>query len=358
MHKVGDIGSGMPKRLRRPVNEETTMPFISILRSKFVVSALFSCLLAAGSVQSAELSGVKTEAGELRMGMDPWIGYGPWYIAQQKGIFKKNGLNDVQLVNFDEYKDRLAAFASGQMDFMNLPTQAALQLLETGVPVHIVLLLDFSLDADAILGDRVNSITDLKGKKVAYEESSTSDILLNYALSQNGMSISDIERAPMTASQAGTALVAGQVPVAVTYEPYISAALNANKDAKIVYSAGKDPGLISDVLVVSDRALKEKPGQIMALIRSWQDAIATYNQDAKGSRAIIANAVGSDEKSLETAFNGVKFYNIADNKKALSGQFTAVTINDVKKASLTAKIINKDVDTTHLVDDSFVKSVK
>ena len=44
-----------------------------------------------------------------------------------------------------------------------------------------MLLEDLSTKADAILaGPGVNTIKDLKGKKVAYEEGTTSDILLRY----------------------------------------------------------------------------------------------------------------------------------------------------------------------------------
>lgn len=334
------------------------MSFVSAIRQRMAACVLVMSCLTTPFVQAEDLSQIKPESTDLRMGLNAWIGYGPWLIAQQKGLFKKNGLDGVQISNFNEDKDRLAAFASGQIDFMNLPTQAVLQLAESGVAVKIVLLLDFSLDADAIIADKVASIADLKGKRVAYEESSTSDILLNYALAKNGMSIADIERVPMSASQAGTALVAGQVPVAVTYEPYISAAMAANPDVKLLYSAGAEPGLISDVLVVSERAWKEKRGQIMALVRSWQDAIAEYQKDVPAGRQMIAKGVGSPVSDLETAFNGVQFYSVADNQQALSGTFSQKTLGDVKQAAQLAKIISSDVDTTNLIDDSFVKAVK
>ena len=38
------------------------------------------------------------------------------------------------------------------------------------------------------------------------------------------MTIDDIEKVPMPAADAGAALIAGQVPVAVTYEPYLTLA--------------------------------------------------------------------------------------------------------------------------------------
>ncbi|WAH61722.1 ABC transporter substrate-binding protein (plasmid) [Pseudomonas silvicola] len=70
----------------------------------------------------------------------------------------------------------------------------------------------------------VGSVKELKGKQVAYEEGTTSDILLRSALASAGLSFSDIKPVPMPAASAGSAILAGRVPVAVTYEPYLSVA--------------------------------------------------------------------------------------------------------------------------------------
>ena len=88
----------------------------------------------------------------------------------------------------------------------------------------------------------VTDIKGLKGKQVAYEEGTTSDILLNYALAQNGMTIADIEKVPMPASDAGAALIAGKVPVAVTYEPYLTLAMQQNPKVKMIYSGRRESG--------------------------------------------------------------------------------------------------------------------
>ena len=109
------------------------------------------------------------EAGTFKMGIEPWLGYGQWYIAQEKGLFAKNGLKDVQIVNFSEDKDINAALASGQLDAANIATHTAMGMVAAGLPVKIVLLLDVSMKADAIIaGKGINTIADLKGKQVAY----------------------------------------------------------------------------------------------------------------------------------------------------------------------------------------------
>lgn len=52
----------------------------------------------------------KQEPATVRIGTQPWIGYGPWWIAKEQGIFEKNGLQ-VELVDFVEDKEVNAAFA-------------------------------------------------------------------------------------------------------------------------------------------------------------------------------------------------------------------------------------------------------
>ena len=101
----------------------------------------------------------------------------------------------------------------------------------------------------------------------------------------------------MPAADAGSALIAGKVPVAVTYEPYISLAKAQNAKINLLFSAGENPGLISDVFVVREDYLAEKPGQVLALLKSWDAALADYKADTNGGRAIISEAVGAKPKN-------------------------------------------------------------
>ena len=164
-------------------------------------------------------------ATTVRIGTQPWIGYGPWWIAQEKDIFAKYGI-EAEMLDFVTDTEVNAAFASGNMDVANVATHTAIKLFANGVDLKVVLLEDVSTTADAILApSAISTIADLAGKTVAYEEGSTSDLLLNYALAENNMKLSDIVAAPMPAADAGAALIAGQVDAAVTYEPYISEAI-------------------------------------------------------------------------------------------------------------------------------------
>ena len=326
--------------------------------SMFVVLGVSLVLAACGSSGDSGGGGgdipSKPESGTFRMGIEPWLGYGPWRIAEEKGFFKKNGI-DVEITNFTTDDQINAAFAAGKLDGTNIATHTALRFAASGLPIKITLLEDESTTADAIMsGKDVKSVKDMKGQKVAYEEGTTSDILLSYALAQNGLTKDDITSVPIPAADAGTTFIAGKVPFAVTYEPYLTTALNEDSNAKLLYTAGEKPGIVSDVFVASEDTVNNKPGQLLALAKSWNEAVEYYYSNTAEAQAIIEKSVGADPGSLKTAFAGVKFYTLDEMKDLLNGEFADQTITDVYNAAKDAGLIDGSVDPKNLIDTQFV----
>lgn len=245
-------------------------------------------------------------------------------LPKKRAFFAARGVN-VQLINFIQDQDVNAALASKRLDGANIATHTALKFVDRGVDIRLVLLMDASYEADAIIADSaIKSIKDLRNKRVAFEEITTSDLLLTYALRQNGMTKSDIRPVPMPAADAGTAVIAGRVDVAVTYEPYLTTALKRSEKHYLLYTARSKPGLISDALAVRSEVLENNPAAVRAMILAWQDALdymASHPQEAK---EILARNVGSSLEELEPALAGVKFYDLDENKTALEGEFKDV----------------------------------
>jgi NitT/TauT family transport system substrate-binding protein len=324
------------------------------------ITAVATTLVAATALTACSSSGDDSADGAggtttVRMATLPWIGYGPWYIAEDQGIFAANDLA-VEQTTFNTDADLNAAFISGKVDVANVATHTALLMAQSGVPIKIVQIEDVSTTADAIVVPAgVDSIEDLEGLRIAYEQGTTSDLLLNYALSTAGMTLDDVVPVPMAASNAGTALLGGQVDAAVTYEPYITTALDQGGDFSLLFSAGELPGLISDVLVVSDDYIESNGDTVGALVDSWGSAVESYDSDTEGGRAIIAEGVGEDAEALGTAFDGVSFYDSEENASDLGGSFSTETIPLVLKAAESAGIITGDVDLDGLVDTQFVE---
>lgn len=301
------------------------------IRYLLPLSVLFLAVVVGGCVPAtpapaapaAPPTEVSAQLPLLRVGTQPWIGYGPWWIALEKGFFEKRGVK-VELIDFVTDQDLNSGLASGQFDGANIATHTSAFLVNAGVDLKLVLLLDASYEADAIIaGPGIETIADLKGKKVAFEEGSTSDLLLSYALMQNGMTKDDIEVVPMPAADAGAAAVAGRVDVAVTYEPYISAALAKGEGYRIIYSAGVKPGLIGDFLAFPQEVLDSKGDAVRKMILAWQDAMDFLQENPDEGQAIIANAVGSDLEEFKTAWKGVKLYDLEENKQMFQGEIQA-----------------------------------
>jgi len=186
------------------------------------------------------------------------------------------------------------------------------------------------------------AIKDLKGKSVAYEYGATSDLLLNYALKQNGMSKDDIKPVPMAAADAGLALISGRVDIAVTYEPYISAALREGKGYKRLYTAAERPGLISDLAVAERNFIEKNPDIIKALTLAWDDAVTYLNTHPAEGGKIIADAVGSPMDEFKVAFEGVRVYDLKGNNEAFQGEFLK-TFNEV--GQIMAQLNPKEIKT-------------
>ena len=266
----------------------------------------------------------------VSMGTQPWIGYGPWYIAKEKGFDKQHGVA-LNLVVFSTDSDVTSAFASGQINSTNAASASAARLLSSYQDQTIVLFEDISTTADAIIaGPSISTVQDLKGKKVAFEEGTTSDLLLRYALSTAGLTINDIQVVTTPAGSAGAALISGDVDAAVTYEPYVSGAIDAKEGVRRIFTAEEKPGLISDLLTVQTKWAKENPEAVQGLLAAWNDAIEYLRSNPEDGHAIIANAIGAKLEDVTSSFDGVKFYDLAQSNAFLANDFPDLS-NEVQR---------------------------
>jgi NitT/TauT family transport system substrate-binding protein len=289
-----------------------------LLSLVLAAGVIVASLGATGCGSSSSSSGGATT---LKMGIEPWIGYGPWWIAKDQGYDKKHGFT-LELTNFTTDSDLNAAFAAGKVDASNLALNNAWTLLAADRPMQLVLFEDISKTADAILaGPGINSVADLRGKSVAYEEGSTSDVLLRYALAQNDMTIDDVDAVHLPAAQAGSAAIAGRVDAAVTYEPYLTAAISKGSGFHLIYTADERPGLISDQLAVNKDFAEANPDLISNALRAWNDGVQFYRTHPAEAQAIIAKHVGESPADLAPTFKGVQLFDVSQSQQFLTQEF-------------------------------------
>src|SRR5689334_15605801 len=134
-------------------------------RRSLLFGAAGAALLAACGNES-EPSG-PGGSGAITLGFSAWPGWFPWQVAQEKGMFAKNGV-EVELKYFDSYTDSLNALATGNLTCNSQTLNDTLSSVSGGSKQTIVLLNDNSTGNDQIIaGPGIRTVAELKGKKVA-----------------------------------------------------------------------------------------------------------------------------------------------------------------------------------------------
>ena len=172
-----------------------------------------SASLIAGSVLLGLIIGGSAAAEPLKLAHSTWVGYGPLYIAKEKGFFDEEGL-EVELIVMEDPKLRFPALAAGQIDVAVSTVDTVLNYLSDQQGYRYLFAIDNSKGGDGIVAAKdIESVADLKGKSVAYAEGSVSQFYLGDLLKKAGLSLEDVETMNMTAGDAGAAYVpSGSTP--------------------------------------------------------------------------------------------------------------------------------------------------
>lgn len=231
------------------------------------------------------------QAETLKLAHSTWVGYGPFYIARDKGFFKEEGV-DIELVIMEDTPAKMGALQAGQVDLVASTVDEFPIYMPPGKVLRYILAVDNSKGGDGIVALKdIKSISDLKGKKVAFETGSVSQFFLNAVLKEAGMSESDIEVVNMTATDAGVAFAAGQVDAAVTWEPALSQGANSANGHLLLSSADK-PGLITDVVAVTPETQARYGEELKAFVRAWYRALDFIKTNPDEANQIMAEGVG------------------------------------------------------------------
>lgn len=211
-------------------------------------------------------------AAPLKIAYSDWPGWVAWDIAIQKGFFEKHGV-EVEMKWFD-YMPSMDAFAAGQVDGVSVAHVDSLVLNATGARNIMVLLNDMSYGNDKVVArPGINSIKDLKGKKVAVEVGVVSHLFLIKALEANGMTEDDIEIINTPNHMTAQVFASGAVDAIAAWQPASGQALKAVTNSKQLFTTKDAPGLIYDSLVVSPKSLMTHKEDWEKVIAAWYDVV-------------------------------------------------------------------------------------
>ena len=121
-------------------------------------------ILIAGAILLGLVTAGSATAEPLKLGHSTWVGYGPLYVAQEKGYFDEEGV-EVELIVMEDPKIRFPALAAGQIDVAVTTVDTMLNFLNENQSYVYLFALDDSKGGDGIVANKdIESLADLRNR--------------------------------------------------------------------------------------------------------------------------------------------------------------------------------------------------
>jgi NitT/TauT family transport system substrate-binding protein len=310
----------------------------------------FIALAAAAFALAAQAQDTK-----VTVAISGWTGFAPLTLANEAGLFKKQGL-DVTIKKIPQ-KDRHLAIASGDVQCAATTVETWIVWNANGVATTQIFQLDKSYGADGmVVKPGIQKVADLKGKTVAASAPGTAPYFtLAWFLKKNGLTLKDVNIVNLEPQAAANAFIAGnaQLDAGMTYEPYLSA-VRAKPEAGKIIATTLDYPMVMDTFGCTPKFLADNPKAAQGLTNGYFEALEMIQKDPKKSFEIM----GADVKQSADAFEGsqkfLRWQDKAANQKFFAGEHAAFS-KEAADLLLEAGIIRQIPDLTKLADTRFIK---
>ncbi|MGE4471041.1 MAG: ABC transporter substrate-binding protein [Desulfovibrio sp.] len=287
-----------------------------------------------------------------------WVGYGPLYIAKEKGFFDKYDL-DVELLIIEDESQYAAALASGNIDGLGNVLDREVIHFAKGTDEVVLFAMDESTGGDGIVaGPGIQTLADLKGRTIGLDKSSTSYFFFLTALHAAGVEEAGVNIMEMGASDAGAAFVAGRLDAAVTWEPWLTNA-GQREGGHVLVDSSDYPRTIVDVFVLRKAFAEAHPEAPVGLTKAWFEAVEWYAAHPDQGNAIMGKAMGLPASDMAAMASGVTFFDKAGNLDFFDRNAANNIFEVAQRAGSfwQAKgILSRPLDVDALVTDQYVQA--
>ena len=202
---------------------------------------------------------------------------------------------NIKWTKFDSGADVNTAFIAKQVDFGALGSSPVARGLSAplNIAYSVAFILDVAGDNEALVarnGSGIETIADLKGKRVATPFASTAHYSLLAALALNGLSASDVQLIDLQPQAILAAWERGDIAAAYSWLPTLDQ-LQKNGKTLITSRELADRGKPTlDLAVVSNTFAKDNP----AVVDVWRQQQARALREIKDDPAAAAKAVAAE----------------------------------------------------------------
>ena len=312
---------------------------------KIITSVMAIAMIGAmtGCSKTVEVTTKVSDAKEttLRLGVMGSIDAIPLVIAKEKGYFEKEGINlDLQI--FKAAKDRDAALQAKELDGV-LADEVAMSIYQnSGINMQITGATNGVYTLVAGKDSGIDSITDLKGKKMGISERTMMDYLADYIATENGMEAKDIEKIAIPAMPARLeALRNNQIDAAILPAPFNDIAIaDGSKEITKIYNSEI---MISSLGFLQD-IIDSNPDAIKGFYKAYNEAIEYVNNtDISEYEDIVISTVGYSEDARGNIVLPEFKLNYLPSEERVQAVFDWTFENKIIDKKLNAKDVINDI---------------
>lgn len=289
----------------------------------------------------------------LRIAVDLWPGVYPAAIAQEQGFFAKHNVQ-VKLVYYDSYFDTYADLVSGKVDGVTAVINDEL-LISNQMNINFVFPTDTSDGADVVIaGADIQSVSDLRGKRIGVKLGTNGEFFVRTYLKQNGIAATDVTLMDIPADNTASAFPS-LVDAIHTYDPFASDGLK--NGGHVLFDSSKTPNLILAAMTFPTKLIKERPQDIQAFTDAWFEAVDWMNAHPDKVPAVVAKGFGL--KPEDIWLGGDKVFSLAEAKALMQPGNDTSSIYFITQEYVdflvTSGALSTKPNPETLIDPSFLK---
>lgn len=203
----------------------------------------------------------------------------------------------IKWTKFDSGADVNTAFIAKELDFGSLGSSPVARGLSAplDIPYKVAFVLDVAGDNEALVvrnATNINTIAELRGKRIATPFASTAHYSLLAALSQNGLSPSDVKLIDLQPQAILAAWDRGDIDAAYTWLPTLDELRKSGKDLITSRQLATNGKPTLDLAAVSDQFAADHADVVNIWRQQQARALRTIKDDPAAAAKAIAAETG------------------------------------------------------------------
>ena len=219
----------------------------------------------------------------------------------------------VELVKYGSWPELLDALNSGQVDGASVLIELAMKSKAEGVGIKAVALGHKDGNVIVVSND-VKSGADLKGKTIAIpHRQSSHNILVNDALSKDGLSIDDINVVELAPTEMPSALAAGTIDGYCVAEPFGAMGVSIGAGKVLYTSEELWEDSVCCALVLTDDFIENHKDTAKLFVEEYKTA--GNNLDADTAKKVAKEYLNQKDDVLDISLKWISYDNLEITKE-------------------------------------------